>query len=87
VISDAHAGLKKAITRCFQACGWQRCRVHLARNLMVKVAKASQDMVAAALRSVFVQQEAAAVWGSPDSVDTDQGFTWVSVRAAMNCCS
>ncbi len=25
--------------------------------------------------------------GSPDSVDTDQGFTGVSVRAAMNCCS
>jgi transposase-like protein len=28
---------------------------------MVKVPKASQDMVSAALRSVFVQQEAAAV--------------------------
>ncbi|WP_228008986.1 winged helix-turn-helix domain-containing protein [Cyanobium sp. LEGE 06113] len=27
------------------------------------------------------------VWGSPDSVDTDQGFTGVSVRAVMNCCS
>ena len=42
-------------------CGWQRCRVHFARNLLVKVPKASQDMVAAALRSVFVWQEAAAV--------------------------
>ena len=61
VISDAHAGLKKAIARCFQGCGWQRCRVHFVRNLLVKVPKASQDMVAAALRSVFVQQEAAAV--------------------------
>ena len=61
VISDAHAGLKKAIARCFQGCGWQRCRVHFARNILVKVPKASQDMVAAALRSVFVQQEAAAV--------------------------
>jgi hypothetical protein len=26
-------------------------------------------------------------WGSPDFVDTDQGFTGVSIRAAMNCCS
>ena len=26
-------------------------------------------------------------WGSPDSVDTDQEFTGVSVRAAMNACS
>ena len=30
-ISDAHAGLKKAIARCFQGCSWQRCRVHFAR--------------------------------------------------------
>ena len=26
-------------------------------------------------------------WGSPDSVDTDQEFTGVSVRAAMHACS
>jgi len=29
----------------------------------------------------------ASAWGSPDFVDTDQGFTGVSVRAAMNACS
>jgi putative transposase len=68
VISDAHAGLKKAIARCFQGCSWQRCRVHFARNLLVKVPKASQDMVAAALRSVFVQQEATAVEQQWDQV-------------------
>jgi hypothetical protein len=27
------------------------------------------------------------LWASPDFVDTDQGFTGVSVRAAMNACS
>jgi len=69
-ISDAHAGLKKAIARCFQGCSWQRCRVHFARNLLVKVPKASQDMVAAALRSVFVQQEATAVAAQWDQVIT-----------------
>lgn len=26
-------------------------------------------------------------WGSPGFVDTDQGFTMVTVRAEMNCCS
>ena len=61
VISDAHAGLKKAIARCCQGTSWQRCRVHFARNLLVKVPKGSQDMVAAALRSVFVQQDEQAV--------------------------
>jgi putative transposase len=57
VISDAHAGLKKAIARCCQGTSWQRCRVHFARNLLAKVPNGSQDMVAAALRSVFVLTE------------------------------
>ncbi|WP_370455609.1 transposase [Synechococcus sp. RSCCF101] len=61
MISDAHAGLKKAVARCCQGTSWQRCRVHFARNLLVKVPKGSQDMVAAALCSVFVQPEAGAV--------------------------
>ena len=61
MISDAHAGLKKAIVRCCQGSSWQGCRVHFARNLLVKVPKGSQDMVAAALRSLFVQTEAQAV--------------------------
>jgi putative transposase len=60
-ISDAHAGLKTAIARCFQGCGWQCSRVSFFRNSLVKVPKASHDMVAAALRSVVVQQEARAV--------------------------
>nr|WP_225323139.1 IS256 family transposase [Synechococcus sp. RSCCF101] len=73
VISDAHAGLKKAIARCCQGCSWQRCRVHFARNLLAKVPKGSQDMVAAALRSVFVQPEARAAgqqWEQWEQVTT-----------------
>jgi len=61
VISDAHAGLKKAIVRCCQGTIWQHCRMHFGSNLLAKVPKGSQDMVAAALRSVFVQAEAQAV--------------------------
>ena len=34
MISDAHAGLTKAISRCFQCAAWQRCRVHAMRNLL-----------------------------------------------------
>jgi len=56
--------------RCFQGCSWQRCRENFTRNLLVKVPKASRDMVAAALRSVFVQQEAAAVEPQWDQVIT-----------------
>ena len=53
VISDAHAGLRAAIRKTMQGASWQRCRVHYARNLLALVPKASQEMVAAAFRSVF----------------------------------
>ena len=61
VISDAHSGLTKAIRRQLQGCVWQRCRVHFARNLLQCVPKAHQDMVTAALRSVFAQESAAEI--------------------------
>jgi putative transposase len=56
VISDAHLGLTVAIKRMFQGCCWQRCRVHFLRNLLSHVPKAGQDMVAAAMKAVFVIQ-------------------------------
>src|SRR5947199_705974 len=34
VTSDDHRGLKAAIDRHFQVAGWQRCQVHLARELV-----------------------------------------------------
>ena len=44
--------------------------MNFARNLLVKVPKVSQDMVATALRSVFVQQEEATVEAQCDQVIT-----------------
>ena len=40
---------------------WQRCRVHLARNVLAKVPKGSADMVAAAMRTIYAQPDAAHV--------------------------
>ena len=57
VISDAHAGLKAAITKCCSGAPWQRCRVHFARNLLARVPKGDQEMVAAAFRSIFAQSD------------------------------
>jgi len=37
---------------------WQRCRVHFMRNVLAKVPKASADMVAAAIRTIFAQPDA-----------------------------
>jgi putative transposase len=55
VISDAHPGLKRAISEVFLGAGWQRCRVHFMRNLLTLVPKSAQAMVAAAVRPIFQQ--------------------------------
>jgi len=59
VISDAHAGLKASIARVFTGASWQRCKVHLMRNLLGTVPAASKDMVAATVRTIFAQPDAA----------------------------
>ena len=53
VISDDHAGLRAAIARHFQGAGWQRCQVHVTRNLLGQVGKAKRAEVATGLREVF----------------------------------
>lgn len=57
VISDAHAGLKKSITRVFQGATWQRCKVHLMRNLLAHVPKSHKEMIAATVRTIFAQPD------------------------------
>ena len=37
VISDAHRGLQASIRKTRQGSGWQRCRVHLMRNILAHV--------------------------------------------------
>ena len=64
VISDAHEGLKAAISQVLSAT-WQRCRVHFMRSLLCHVPKGQQTVVSAAVRQVFVQPDrktAGEVW-------------------------
>ena len=68
VISDAHAGLKASIRKCFTGASWQRCRVHYVRNLLAVVPKAHQEMVAAAFRSIFALTTAKDVGARWDEV-------------------
>jgi transposase-like protein len=60
VISDAHVGLKQAVKEVFLGAGWQRCRVHFMRNLLARVPKSAQAMVAATVRTIFDQPDRAA---------------------------
>ena len=57
VISDSHAGLKRAIAKTLQGAAWQRCRVHLMRNLLAKVPRSQTEMVAATVRTIFAQPD------------------------------
>lgn len=53
VISDDHAGLRAAIRRHFQGASWQRCQVHVTRNLTGQVAATKRAALATGLREVF----------------------------------
>jgi transposase-like protein len=68
VISDHHLGLKTAIGAVFVGAAWQRCRVHFMRNVLARVPKASAEMVAAAIRTIFAQPDAEHVRDQLDEV-------------------
>lgn len=61
VISDAHAGLKAAIKAILPGAGWQRCRVHFARNVTQHLGSARSKPVNALIGTVFAQTSSEAV--------------------------
>ena len=58
VISDAHEGLKAAITKVLSAT-WQRCRVHFMRNALAYAGKTQRRLVSAWVGTAFAQDDAA----------------------------
>jgi putative transposase len=61
VTSDAHSGLVDAIAATLPGAGWQRCRTHAMRNLLIKVPKSAQSFVATMVRTIFAQPDAQTV--------------------------
>ena len=53
VTSDNHGGLKKAITKHFTGATWQRCQVHLQRNLGDNSPRKEREAVDAAAKLVL----------------------------------
>ena len=53
VVSDAHSGLVKAAQHYFQGVMWQRCQVHLERNVLGRTARHLRSEMAAGLRRIF----------------------------------
>lgn len=53
VTSDDHRGLRSAIARHFQGASWQRCQVHVTRNLLAQVNRSQRRALADDLRGIF----------------------------------
>jgi len=53
VVSDDHGGLTEAAARHFQGASWQRCQVHLMRNILGQCASRHRADVAAAAKLVL----------------------------------
>jgi len=57
VVSDDHAGLKKAIREVFPDAGWQRCYVHFLRNALDYVPRKVDDDCLKELRWMYDRRE------------------------------
>lgn len=62
VVSDAHAGLVRAIKEVFAGAAWQRCIAHLQRNVMERCRRKGDGAAAvAALKAAFSETDPALV--------------------------
>lgn len=57
VISDAHSGIRSAISRHLQGAVWQRCRVHFKREMGRKVSYKKLKQLMADLGGVFAPED------------------------------
>src|SRR5207342_2129449 len=62
VVSDAHEGIKAAVSKVLSAT-WQRCRVHFMRNVLAHAGKSGRRVVSAFIATAFAQEtpEAASI--------------------------
>jgi putative transposase len=54
-VSDAHKGLVAAVTEFFIECSWQRCKVHLMRNILAHVPAKDKELFGARLKQIWNQ--------------------------------
>ena len=54
IVSDAHKGIRSAVTRHFQGAAWQRCQVHFKRELLKKVSYKRSRELMSDIKSIFL---------------------------------
>ncbi len=59
VISDAHEGIKAAVSKVLSS-SWQRCRVHFMRSVLAHAGKSGRRVVSAFIATAFAQDDAEA---------------------------
>jgi transposase-like protein len=87
VIADAHLGLRQAVQTTMAGATVQRCRVHFVRNVLARVPKGSAEMVAAAIRTIFAQPDAAHVRDQLDVIATMLGRQFPVVEQMLHECA
>ncbi len=59
VVSDANAGLIRAIRESFPGASWQRCKVHFMRDILAHVSHKEKDTFAKHLKEIWLVSSAA----------------------------
>ena len=77
VTSDAHEGLRRAIAECFPGAAWQRCIVHLERNVCSLLrSKRHRKAAGKAMQTVFAESNPASVRAAYHAaIDAIAGFS------------
>jgi putative transposase len=68
VVSDKCLGLVEALGECYPEALWQRCAVHFYRNVFTVVPKGKAKEVAAMLKAIHAQEDAAAAQAKAEQV-------------------
>jgi putative transposase len=56
-VSDAHRGLTTAVQKSFPGCSWQRCKVHLMRNILAHIPPSDKASFASRLKQIWLQPD------------------------------
>jgi len=83
VTSDAHVGLKAALNQVLAGAAWQRCRVHLMRNVLSHVSKGGRPIVAANLRIVYAQPDRATAGNQLEEIADKLDVHWPKAAAVL----